>query len=468
MIALKSIDKKSLVNYEDLLFMLVDKHESSDFSQLYYVDAIIINSNDNAVYESVLRGMRKHYNPNIYLKPVFAVESEGTPSMYQKCCDDVTDVHAYEVVAERTRFINKRIEKLFQLQRFPSPEMEFLYKTLQYLYTRDAPLTPIPNRLSKINFHFPFVSWQFADGDMQELLKVLGMGKQEGYISTKLQDKVHLCSDCGSAHHNIRETCPKCESIDLEVEDLIHHFQCAFVGPESDFRQPHSDALVCPKCTKIVRHIGIDYDKPSHIYTCNDCSNSFQEAKYTSSCMECGDIKEVRHLEEQFIENLYITSKGTQLVIRGLPKNGEDNKKPVSNVVTGIYSWDVFQHLLKQEESRVRQQQINSVLGRIVIFDDAINQLSGRDVSMLQNELAKVLKSYMRDFDMVCPKSASQYYFILTDTTKATIENIKGMIEYNFKELLKGNVEDSDPEISVDLISLGDAHDASDALRDMN
>ncbi len=467
MFALKSIDKKSLINYEDLLFVLIDKHENSDLSQLYYVDAIIINSINSEVYASVLSGIRKHYNPNIYLKPIFAVENENAPRLYQKCCDQLTDPYAYELIAERTRFINKRISKLFQLQRFPNPEKEFLYKILQFLYTRDAPLHPIPHRFSKINFHYPFLSWQFADSDVQKLLKIVETGKREGLLSSKLVDKIHMCNSCGSAHHNIRETCSSCQSIDLEVEDLIHHFQCAYVGPESDFKQPASDVLTCPKCSKVVRHIGIDYDKPSHIYRCRSCNASFQDAQYTYSCMDCNTIKDVRHLEEQGIEELYIASKGIQLVIRGFP-NSEETDEPVSNTVTGIYSWDVFQHLLKQEEARASQQKIKSILGRVAIFDDSINQLSSRDAGKLQNELARVLKSYMRDFDMICPKSLSQYYFILTNTTQQEAEKIKDMIAYNFGELLKGNIENSDPEINVELIQLDQTKDVPPSPSDLN
>ncbi|MEM1324199.1 MAG: hypothetical protein AAGG75_28330 [Bacteroidota bacterium] len=456
MLALKSINKQALIDFEDLLFMLVEKNENTDWSQLYYVDAVIINSADSAVFTATMKGIRGHFNPNVYLKPIFASDSKALKENQIKCCDGLTDLTHYDVIAERTRAINRRVEKIFQLQYFPSPEKEQLFKTLQFLYTREQPLLPIPNRFSRINYSFPFLSRQFSDDDSHKILKILKIGKQEGYLAPEVEDKIHLCSSCDSAHHNIRETCRECGSVDLEIEDLIHHFQCAYIGPESDFKQEGSDQLICPKCAKHVRHIGIDYDKPSHIYSCNSCSATFQEANFTSHCMDCGDIKDVRHLKEEAIERLHLTSKGEQIVLRGIPKVGEQQAKKSVKMVTGIYSYEIFQHLLRQEEARIRNKGGQSVYGNVRILDEQLNMMTEEEVLMLQNELAQVLKSYVRDSDMISAHSPTEYHFLLTDTTIAESNNLKATIEFNFGQLISGNVKDSQPEIIVELMLLGD------------
>ena len=278
MIPVKIIEKKSLVEFENLLFMVIEKQEIIDFSQLYYVDALILNTTNIGILNAVFDGARKHYNPNVYLKPIYLVKNADIPGNFDKICDGLTEEGEYSLIAVKTKQINERIEKLFQLQRFPSSEMELLYKTLQFIFTRDAALEPFPNRYSRINYSYPFISRQLTDIEQKKALDVMKMGYNRGYIAGHIADKIHLCNVCSSAHYNIRETCQECGSIDLSTEDLIHHFPCAYVGPASDFEREGSDKLQCPKCDKVLRHIGNDYDKPAHIYNCNACNADFQEA----------------------------------------------------------------------------------------------------------------------------------------------------------------------------------------------
>jgi len=455
MLALKNVNKQSMIDYEDLLFMLIENGEKRDWSQLYYVDAVVINCGDKHIVESTIQGIRQHHNPNVYLKPIFITGNKGIPKQLIQCCDGKTDLTHYDHIAERARSINKQIDRIFQLQRFPSPEMERLYKLLQYLYTREKALDPIADRHAKLKYHYPLLSWQYQDDDIHKLIEAINLGKKNGYLSTEVHDKIHLCSSCNSAHHTIRETCRECNSIDLETEDLIHHFQCAYIGPESDFKNEDDDQLVCPKCDKTIRHIGIDYDKPSHIYNCKTCEASFQQATFTSHCTDCADVKDIRYLKEESIERLHLTSRGTELVVRGLPRAGEKAPQTLNNSVTGIYSYEVFQHLLRQEEVRTKKKGRTSIYGNIRIIDDSLNLMTENESVKLQNELAVVLKSYITDADMISPRSPSEYHFLLTDSSAKVANKLKDAIEYNFKELLVGNIAGSKPEILVELMMLG-------------
>ncbi|MEO1626676.1 MAG: hypothetical protein AAFV25_16085, partial [Bacteroidota bacterium] len=437
---------------------LIEKEGDAQLDQFYYVDAIIINSIEDEVFEKMLTGIRKHHNPHVYLKPIFAVSHKELSDRYIQCCDDTTDLVQFQRIAKQTRAINAKVEKLFQLQRFPSPDMEFLYKCLQYVYTRETPLLPVPNRYAKINYFFPFLSRQIQDNDSKRVLQILESAVFQGYLSPDPVDKIHLCNGCGSAHYNIRETCPSCGGIDLKSEDMIHHFQCAYVGPERDFfKDEYSDQMICPKCAKHVRHIGIDYDKPSQIYTCNSCNHHFQEAHFTYHCMDCGEVKEIQHLNEFSISNMSLTSKGTQLVLKGLPRvNAGVNAGEVTNELTGLYTYEVFQHLVRQEELRSQRNGRTSVSGHIQLPSEKINTLSTHELLNVQEELCKVLKSYVRETDMLSTRSPSDYYFLLTDSDVQRARELKKTIEFNFKQLLEGNFQEMAFDIKVDLQVLGE------------
>ncbi len=454
MIPLKSVEKKSLIEFENLLFMMIEKQEGIDFSQLYYVDALILNTTDISVLNSVFDGTRKHYNPNVYLKPIYLIKNQDIPGNFDKICDEVTEEGEYSSIATKTKQINERVEKLFQLQRFPSSEMELLYKSLQFIFTRDTSLAPFPNRFSRINYSYPFISRQLTDIEQKKALDVFKMGYSRGYIAGNVIDKIHLCSACTSAHYNIRETCRECGSIDLSTEDLIHHFPCAYVGPASDFQREGTDQLQCPKCDKVLRHIGNDYDKPAHVYNCNACNADFQEAGFTTNCMDCGEVQEIHHLKEFDINSWKITSKGVQLMLHGLPKTVE-KKQDEGIMITGIYSYDIFRHLVRQEQARVQRNGTQSYLGRVDIICADVNKMSEDGANTLQKELSKVLKSYINEHDMVSYRSAIEYFFLLADTTPAHAETLISVIEYNFEALIKSNVDvrEIKIEVKIDLLS---------------
>ena len=451
MISINSIKKQTLVDYEDILFMFVEEESKFDSGQLYYVDAIIINETDEKLFSIIFNEIRKHYDPEIYLKPVFAVRYTELSQLITACVDGITDLTQYQMIAQRTRMIKERIQHLHLQQKFPSSDFGHFYKTLQYLYTREKSLLPVPNRMSRVNYFFPFLSRLLEDKDNFKVLEILDIALKDGYLmDEKIKDKVHLCDKCDSAHHNIRETCKNCGSIDLKVEDLIHHFQCAYIGPESDFMQEYTDDLICPKCQKLLRHIGVDYDKPSHIYGCNSCSEHFQNPTFTYSCIDCGNINDIRHLKEHLVREYIMTSKGKHLVLNGLPRKVYDTKEEKEEI-TGIYSFEVFQHILHQERARAGKNNLQSVLGTVTLTDSQFNNLSWREMNTLQTEISKVLKSYLNEHDMVTSNTPGEYYFLLTESSMERAMELKETMLYNLEHLVKSNVADSKVEVEVTL-----------------
>ena len=457
MLSLKRIDKKSLLEFEDHLFLVVETDAHLQLEQLYYVDAIIVNSSEEALLWHVIKAVRKHYSPEIYLMPVYCVPHKGLNSKVIKSFDDAVSLHQLEEVTKSTRAIKSKIDQIFQVQRFPDPETELLHKTLQYLFTRSSALTPIPDGKSSIHYQYPMLSTLVGDQGNGVELKILRKGTTEGLITAQIKDKVHLCYSCSSAHVNIRESCRSCGSIDLVAEDMIHHFQCAYVGRQSDFEQPDSDILTCPKCHRVCRHIGIDYDKPSQIYHCNNCGDQFQDANFTYRCMDCDDEHSIQHLQEFKINTYFLASKGERIVINGLSRGNAAEKSTLEDLkITGIYNYNVFAHFVRQEEARAQKLDIKSVLARIVLPGVLVNKLSHANVVQLQLELSKELKSYVGDADMVSSKSPHEYFLLLTDTTIEKAQKLKNTIQYNVKELLRGNFKElGELSIEVHLEVLG-------------
>lgn len=108
----------------------------------------------------------------------------------------------------------------------------------------------------------------------------------EGLLETAFFERVHHCPGCLSARLLVREECPACGSAHLEEASYLHHFRCAFQGPETKFRQ--QDELICPKCRRTLAHFGRDYDRPGLMVQCRGCAATTSEPQVAFVCTDCG------------------------------------------------------------------------------------------------------------------------------------------------------------------------------------
>lgn len=164
-------------------------------------------------------------------------------------------------------------------------------KLLNRIALTDGRLTPVyaPDHPSQVAFNVVLDS-AAVQVEADKLV-------QSNYLEAKLFDRFHHCDRCASSRFNVREECASCRSPDVSEEAYLHHFRCAYQGPESDFRQ--GNALICPKCRHELAHFSVDYDKPGVVLTCGSCDHSTSEPAIGLLCLDClthydGDTVETR------------------------------------------------------------------------------------------------------------------------------------------------------------------------------
>jgi DNA-binding response OmpR family regulator len=97
-------------------------------------------------------------------------------------------------------------------------------------------------------------------------------------------DQIMTCPCCGGLP-TFRPGCGACGSAFSRREKLVHHYSCAHIGSESEFRQ--GDELVCPKCLQKNLVAGSDFETVSGGYVCADCGSRSNIQELIGHCMAC-------------------------------------------------------------------------------------------------------------------------------------------------------------------------------------
>lgn len=182
-------------------------------------------------------------------------------------------------------------------------------KLIAGIYARKRKLFPQYNGAQQLG-----VSYNTSLDD-EEILNAVGELLELGLIKRKFFDRMHTCRGCRSVRLNAREECFECHSANLVETTMIHHFKCAYQGPQEDFQQ--GSDLVCPKCARELRHFGVDYDKPGTIINCQSCSNSSSEAVVGFQCLDCGEHTDGEMIATRDVYEYSMTEKGVAFVEEG-------------------------------------------------------------------------------------------------------------------------------------------------------
>ena len=122
--------------------------------------------------------------------------------------------------------------------------------------------------------------------------------------------------------------------------------------------------LICPKCHKRLRHIGVDYDRPAVIYSCNDCENSFTTPITKATCCYCENTFPVNALVPRDVEDYEITEEG----IRTLPQSGMLFSN-MTNTYDNYMEYSLLQNRLRRQLLETyREEQVSVNVGKIWIL----------------------------------------------------------------------------------------------------
>lgn len=278
-----------------------------------------------------------------------------------------------------------------------------MLRLLKFMHSREIKeLKPIPYRNSLIGYHYPFLSIHFDFDKEIEILNLLKKMEKAGYLSESFEESIYLCNQCSNSYLNIREVCPKCESGNLRSEDIVHHFACGYVGPLSDFMDESSpNAMRCPKCEKFLKHIGVDYDKPSAMYNCNNCGAQTQNPLLKSQCKNCHVEVPVENLVNRHINSYQITEHGHIIARSGVNIKLDDAEIRTVEGGHKLKHGGAFERSVKKEILRKKQADFDCAISliRLENLNMLVDSMDPSDAENLFKDLEEVV---FNDIDPLC------------------------------------------------------------------
>jgi CheY-like chemotaxis protein len=213
-------------------------------------------------------------NKALYMLPIVDVTGNLGP---------VADIDASKLTARDTTHLDQLLkdfhDRRARLHRDLQFSTDFGEQLIGRMFVTGRPLTPS---------YDPYSKW-FVSYDITLTTAVVAREAEaqceQGFLRREFFDRFHVCPQCDSLRLHVREECRQCHSSDLEEEQYLHHFRCAYQGPEPGFR--HGDRLVCPKCRYELTHFGFDYDRPGSMVVCKACGHAASEPAVGFVCLDC-------------------------------------------------------------------------------------------------------------------------------------------------------------------------------------
>lgn len=452
---------QKIIEVENVKFLLIKDSDFGDLKLVRDSDAVIIFHSQNVLTEFLMENIRRDEGEDIYLKPVFVYSKTGEDLDQFRLLSDGRINNLDSALYELRNQVLRIREKLLKLDSIKPLNFEsyVINKMLRFFYIRDIKnFSPVSDRKVKLGYSFPFLSQHFNISEERNILDLLQLAEDEGYLIGEHLESVYLCNHCFNSYLFYREVCSKCESSDLKQEDLIHHFPCAYIGPISDFTdQLRKNDLTCPKCDKHLKHIGVDYDKPSLIYTCNSCSHVFQDVSIKAKCCECQKDTEVEHLLHRSVKKYQVTQKGYFTAQYGIASTQKD-----ISVIPGTVNMDTFKIMLQYEIERMKIAQIESNLGYLHINNamDLYPKVGNDSKLNLLSDLVQIIRSSIRSSDVVAFENMTTLLFSLTESKRDEADKIVRKISIMIRKLIRDNFDGFQAEIvyKVHPISKGISH----------
>ncbi|MFX1252098.1 MAG: hypothetical protein ACFFCZ_10880 [Promethearchaeota archaeon] len=149
-------------------------------------------------------------------------------------------------------------------------------------------LTPRWALSTKLGFGYPEAE-EVVNPNNEIVNKILNDLYEVGIFSRHFFDKISRCPHCDYLNLSMRYSCIRCGTRNMVQDEMIEHYDCGHVDLSRRFKTKEGK-LVCPKCAKNLKQLGLDYSKPGIMFECRDCGDITGSPYRKFLCLNCNGL----------------------------------------------------------------------------------------------------------------------------------------------------------------------------------
>lgn len=403
------------------LFSFQEIAKGRDWIETVPEDVVLVVASQELADMSALEALEQVYRENPYFSeiPCVVCASDNTESFFSRAIARGFKLVIHKPYNRRTLFgqIKKLLvdEKQLDESYFSGAEETLITERekidyLKYLLSQDIrTLNPKHNSNVDVGYYYPQLTDFFAIAP-GEGFDILESFMTDNVFKRNLVDKVNLCPKCSNYQINFREVCPQCKSLHIHQEEVLHHFACGYVGPASDFK-----GMKCPKCGEQLRHIGLDYEKPTETFVCQDCSYIFTESKVEFNCFNCDYVGDAEKVIITKIYSYTLTPKAVKAVEFNSLTTFEF-KHVIKMDRLNCFNMDFFNFLFSREYAEAKDYGDNLALIVIAL-------LPSKRTQMIREELVNYIPTLGTAYEAVTSPSDNNIAILVTRKKLEEIES---------------------------------------------
>jgi GGDEF domain-containing protein len=265
----------------------------------------------------------------------------------------------------------------------------------EFIKNKVEVIEPVLDISSPIGHSYPAVTDVIGQKDgVPVMLEILA---DLGFLKRQVANRLRRCPVCFDFRLNYREVCPKCAEVDIVKTPMFHHFACCHVGPVEQFRR--KDELICPKCSKKLQLIGLDYEKPMDYYHCESCEFSFSEPVVDTQCLRCSHVCKPEETKELTIYRYLMTPLAGAAFRSGSAVSGSSVAEIVRDRLY-FFSRRELEDILGEESKHARANN-DPFCALLVRFDEIPAGLRTEDLEFYMKDIGRVLGRGLRTTDIL-------------------------------------------------------------------
>jgi hypothetical protein len=159
------------------------------------------------------------------------------------------------------------------------------HEMLKYL-RENAKTSYEPSFIPGLGFCYKGLESFSSLGEQVEFFRAL---EKVGAANTgaSLSISVLKCSSCHFPYFCIKNVCTFCKSSSIVRGTAIEHDVCGNVDFDYKYNSINGK-LICDKCNKELKAMGVDYSKTSPYYKCLQCNSALPSIEQHNGCLHCG------------------------------------------------------------------------------------------------------------------------------------------------------------------------------------